>query len=447
MSIALPGTPDYAAAVDVFNLSAPARPAAAATVRTVDEVRAALSYAQSRSLPVRVHTTGHAAAAVRPVTGGLLLRTQLAGAVEVDSVRRVARIPAGTRWGEVVAATSPHGLVAAHGSSGTVGVVGYVLRGGLSCYGRYFGLAANSIRAVELVTADGALHRLDADHDPELFWAVRGGGGGFGVVTAVEVALRPARWVVTGSTFWRVDDPKRLLGDWISWTRQAPPEVTTSIRLLNLPSTPETPSILTGATVVCLEGTILCPGDADLPAARTYAEQLLDPLRSVAEPVLDAWRVCAPESVLEAQLDPADPLPFTGDHMLLGELDAAAVEAFVRAAGPGSGSPLVIAGLRQLGGGYAQPDPAGGVLSHLPASFSYAGSGSPVAGPSLTAIRQHCEVVRQALSPWDTGMTAPSFVESFQQPQRHLSDQQRQAVERIRRRVDPGGRFSGDVSP
>ncbi|MFC7613511.1 FAD-binding protein [Actinokineospora soli] len=125
-------------------------------------------------------------------------------------------------WKDVVAATAPHGLVPPHGSAGTVGVVGYLLRGGISFYGRKVGLAANSLRAVELVTADGELRRVDADNDPELFWAVRGGGGGFGVVTAVEVALFPAATVHTGAAFWPAEHGPALVAAWQDWCRQAP---------------------------------------------------------------------------------------------------------------------------------------------------------------------------------------------------------------------------------
>ncbi|NNJ08473.1 FAD-dependent oxidoreductase, partial [Streptomyces sp. PKU-MA01144] len=154
-AFAAPGTPEYDEAAGVFNLAAPARPGAAVTVRTVDEVRAAVREAGARDLPVRVHTTGHASGARHAVDGGLLVRTRLAGGVVVDARRRIARIPAGTTWGEVVAAAAPFGLTAPHGSAAGVGVVGYLLGGGVSFYGRRTGLAANSVRAVELVTADG----------------------------------------------------------------------------------------------------------------------------------------------------------------------------------------------------------------------------------------------------------------------------------------------------
>src|SRR5438105_3885106 len=146
-SIALPGEPAYKSATEVFNLAAPARPVAAVTARTVDEIRMAISSAASEGLPVRVHATGHAARAVRPMDGSLLIRTALEGQVELDVARRMVRIPAGTRWGKVVEAAAAFGMAVPHGSSSNVGAVGFLLRGGLSFYGRKIGLGVNSIRA------------------------------------------------------------------------------------------------------------------------------------------------------------------------------------------------------------------------------------------------------------------------------------------------------------
>src|SRR5262249_21389449 len=140
-------------------------------------------------------------------------------------------------------------------------------------------------------------------------------------------------------------------------------------------------------------------------------------------------------------------VPFHGDHMLLGELGDAGAEQFLRITGPGSGSPLIIAGLRQLGGAFAVPDPAGGALSHLAASYSYAGSGLPSALSVGQALHDHCAAVRAAMRPWDTGRTVPSFVESFAQPQGHLTAEQIQAVDAVRTRVDPDGLFRGDIAP
>ncbi|WP_433241284.1 FAD-binding oxidoreductase [Streptosporangium sp. CA-135522] len=445
-SIALPGDPAYEAATQVFNLSAPAQPVAAVTAHTIDEIRAAIRYADAEGLAVRVHTTGHASAATRPMRNAVLIRTRMGGGVEIDAQRRLARIPAGTRWGAVVEAAAPHGLTVAHGSSPTVGAVGYLLRGGLSFYGRAVGLAVNGVRAIELVTADGELRRVDASSDPELFWALRGGGGGFGVVTAVEIDLFPAAKVITGAAFWPAVHAERLLSAWRRWTLDAPWEVTTSVRVMNLPPVPGVPPALAAGPVLSVDGAVLSTTQ-DVTVAQQHAEDLLGPLRSVAEPVLDTWQLTAPSAVLQAHMDPSDPVAVIGDHMLLGEIGDDGAAEFLRVTGEGSGSPLVVAGLRQLGGAYAIPDPAGGALDHLEARYSYAGSGVPMGPVTAEALRSHCDRVRAAMKPWDTGRTAPSFVEDFEQPQGHLSPDQIRVVDRVRARIDPSGRFRDDIAP
>jgi FAD/FMN-containing dehydrogenase len=447
MDIALPGDPAYDAATRVFNLAAPAEPAAAVTVRTVEDIRAALRYARDGGLPVCVHTTGHAAGSAGPMGSALLIRTELDGAVEVDTTRRAARIPAGTTWGAVVKATTRHGLVPPHGSAATVGVVGYLLRGGISFYGGVVGLASNSVRAIELVTADGEQRRVDADHDPDLFRALRGGGGGFGVVTAVEVALFPATTVVTGSTFWPAAHAEALLRAWQKWTLDAPDEASTSLRMLNLPPVDEVPPELRGGPVVGVDGVVLATAGGGEALARRQTEDLLAPLRSIAPPLMDTWTVTTPAAVLDTHMDPSDPLPYLGDHLLLRELGDAGAAEYVRVLGADSGSPLVMAGLRQLGGALSRPDPAGGVLNHLDAHYIYSGSSVPAGPVTRERITEHFATVRAALDPWDTGRTAPTFVESHEQPQGHLTAADIDAVDRVRARVDPDGLFRAGISP
>ncbi|MER7012740.1 FAD-binding protein [Saccharopolyspora sp. NPDC000359] len=443
-AVAAPGEPGYAEATRVFNSAAVPEPVAATTVRTLDQVRTAIGWAEEHGWAVRVHSTGHGAGAARPVREAVLIRTEMDGAVIVDPRSRIARVPAGTRWEAVVQAAEPHGLTAAHGSSGGVGVVGYALGGGLSPYGRMVGLAANSVRAVELVTADGRFRRVDAESDPELLWALRGGGGGFGVVTCLEIDLFPVSAVITGAAFWPGALADRLLSAWLSWAADAPAIATTSVRVMNFPDVTDVPVELAGRSTFAVDGVV----HADDPvAARRCADELLRPLRTIGAPLLDTWQEAEPSAVLRAHMDPTGPIPIVGDHMLLGDLDSAGAARLLDVIGEGSGSPLVGAGLRQLGGAYATPPAPGGVLDRLDASYSYAGSGLAADPEAAAALRAHCAEVRRALAPWNTGRVVPSFVEDFARPQRHLSPAQAAEVARVRSRVDPDGLFRDDVSP
>ncbi|MFI6422865.1 FAD-binding protein [Streptomyces sp. NPDC050842] len=447
VTIAHPGQASFAAATAVFNLAAPLRPAAAVTVRTAEHTRAAVRHAVAERLWARPHTSGHASASARPMHDSLLIRTEPSGPVEIDTTTETARVPAGTRWGAVVEAAAAHGLAAAHGTSSTVGVVGYLLRGGISVYGRHTGLAVNTVRAIELVTADGESRRIDAACDPELFWALRGGGGGFGVVTAVEIGLFPAARVITGAAFWPASHGPELFSRWIRWTHHAPRAVTTALRVMNLPAVPGIPPELTGGPVVCLTGTVLAPTDDDPAHARLLADDLLGPLRAVAPTLLDTWSDTAPTAVTASHMDPADPVPVVGDHLLLSALDQDGIDTFLRLLGEGSRSPLVNAELRQLGGALATRAPHGGALSALDADFAFTAGGLAADPAAADMIAAYCAKVRSALAPWDTGWTAPTLVESPDQPQRHLTPDAIARADRVRRRVDPSGIFRHDIPP
>src|SRR5581483_834969 len=187
-----PADADYDDARRAWNLAVEQRPAAVSVARTVDDVQAAIAHARAHGLRVAAQTTGHLSQTLPSLDGTLLLKLDLHdGEIAVDPVARTARIAAGARWGDVVDAVAPYGLAAMHGSSPSVGVIGYLLGGGLSFYGRRHGLAVNHVRAFEVVTPDGVARRADAHRNADLFYALRGGGGGFAIVTAVELGLLP----------------------------------------------------------------------------------------------------------------------------------------------------------------------------------------------------------------------------------------------------------------
>ena len=148
-----------------------------------------------------------------------------------------ARVAAGEVWLNVVGAAAEHGLAALAGSSPDVGVVGYTLGGGLSWLARKYGLAANSVTAVELVTAGGELVRADRENEPDLFWAVRGGGGSFGVVTAIEMELFPISEVFGGMMLFPIERASEVVATWRAWTDGVSEDVTSCARLLWLPPT------------------------------------------------------------------------------------------------------------------------------------------------------------------------------------------------------------------
>jgi FAD binding domain len=447
LSVHMPGTSDYREATAVYNLFAPVQPDEAVIADSVGSVAAAITRARSRGLDVEVISTGHASSMADQMSGALLVRTVPSGPVEVDPQTHRARIPAGTRWGAVAEAAAQYGLGAMHGSSPDVGAVGYLLRGGLSFYGRRFGLAVNSLRAVELVAAEGQLHRIDTDHDPSLFWAVRGGGGGFGVVTAVEIELFDAAGVWTGADWWPVSEAGPLLDAWAGWTRTAPREVTTSFRILRLPPLPGVPEALTRGPVVCLDGVALATTSAEVPDVSVKVDELLGRMRAVATPLLATWRAATTLDVPQTHMDPSDPLPAVGDHMVLGDLDEDGQQAFLSSADAASQSPLIFSELRQLGGALADAVADGGAVNHLKGAYCYYALAVPADEGQAVPMRRYLARARAALAPWDTGSVVPNFVEDRDNPGRWMDEERAAFVDLVRRGIDPDGLFRRGVWP
>jgi hypothetical protein len=447
LAVHMPGTPGYREATAVYNLFAPVQPDEAVIADSAGSVAAAITAAQSRGLDVEVISTGHASSMADQMGGALLVRTVPSGPVEVDLRTRRARIPAGTRWGAVAEAAARYGLGALHGSSPDVGAVGYLLRGGLSFYGRRFGLAVNSLRAVELVAADGQLHHVDTDHDPALFWAIRGGGGGFGVVTAVEIELFDTAGVWTGADWWPVSEAGPLLDAWAGWTRTAPREVTTSFRILRLPPLPGVPEPLTHGPVVCVDGAALATSSAEVPDVAAKVDDLLGRMRAVATPLLATWRAATTLDVPQTHMDPPDPLPAVGDHMVLGDLDEDGQQAFLSTADAASQSPLAFSELRQLGGAFADAVADGGAVNHLEGAYCYYALAVPADEGQAAAMRRYLAQARTALASWDTGSVVPNFVEDRGNPGRWMDDERAAFVDLVRRGIDPDGLFRRGVWP
>jgi FAD/FMN-containing dehydrogenase len=255
--------------------------------------------------------TGHNAGPLGSLDHVILLRTDRLRGVEIDPERRIARVLAGSRWEEVVPAASELGLAALHGSTPDVSVAGYTLGGGVGWYARKLGLAANSVTAIELVTADGRLRRADREHNPELFWALRGGGN-FGVVTAVEFQLYDIPEVYAGTMFFPWERSAEVLRTWLGWTRTAPEEVTSVGRILQFPPLPEIPEPLRGQSFVVLE--LVFASD------KAAGDELTEPLRAL-RPVMDTIGMVPPAGIAELHMDPRDPMPYVGHGQLLGTLD------------------------------------------------------------------------------------------------------------------------------
>src|SRR6185437_2311265 len=338
-TIVVPGDDDWNDARRAWNLAVDQQPAAVALPETAADVAAIVRTAAGLGLRVAAQTTGHNAAplAHAPLDDTILLRTSAMRAVAIDAGNRRARVEAGAIWADVVEPAARVGLAALAGSAADVGVAGYVLGGGLSWLARAKGLAANHVLAFEVVTADGERRTVDAEHDAELFWALRGGGGDFAVVTAIYLRLFPITAVQAGALLWPAERAEAVLAAWRQWTQTAPDEITSVGRILHLPPMPELPPHLAGRSLVAIEAVSLL--DADLTAA------LLAPLRALA-PEIDTVRETPMSDLHLLHMDPPGPVPGMGDGILLETVDAEALGAMIEAAGAGSGTALLSMELR-----------------------------------------------------------------------------------------------------
>src|SRR4051794_9182078 len=201
-AVALPGDGGYDAARSAFNLGLDQRPAAVAYPADASEVAALARCARAAAPRAAAPSTGHNPRPPGDLRATGLIKTAGLQGVEGDPGRRRARAGAGGLWGPVVDAGAPQGLYPLQAASPSGGIVGSWLGGGMGWIARSHGLQANSLTAIELVTADGELVRTDRDNDPELFWALRGGGGNFGIVTALEFRVYPVREAYAGMLIW-----------------------------------------------------------------------------------------------------------------------------------------------------------------------------------------------------------------------------------------------------
>lgn len=417
-AVHLPGDPGYDAARAPWNVAVDQRPAVVAYPADPAEVAEVLLAARSAGLRVAAQGTGHNAAPLDALDDVVLLRTAAMKGVRIDPVTRIMRVEAGVLWQDAVEVAADHDLATLHGSSPDVGVVGYSLGGGIGWYARRLGLQANSVTAVEVVTADGHLLRADREHETDLFWALRGGGGCFGVVTALEFRVYPLAAPYAGILVWDATEAARVLHRWAEWAPGAPDAVTTALRLLAVPPVHEMPEAFRGRTILMIDGAVLAdPQDA---------QAMLEPLTEL-RPETCTFAAVPPHTLTRLHMEPEGPTPGVSHSSMLTSLPPAGVDALLEVAGPDSGTSLLLsAELRQLGGALGRPHPGAGALPQLEGQFAlFSGT---LAFDAEAAVRGDAEARRtvDALAPWSGGY--------------HLNRAE-DRLRSIRAAVDPDGLF------
>ncbi len=389
----------YGAALAGFNLAVHHEPDVVVMANSADHVAAAVRVARRAGWKVNALGAGHGVLAAQ--RDGMAINTRGLAGVEIDPDERVARVGAGTRWQDVLDAAAPFGLAPLAGSSPLVGVVGYVLGGGLGPVARTFGYAADHVQGIELVDGTGQTRWVDADNDPELFWALRGGKVGLGIVTAVTIDLMPVPSLYAGGLYFAASDLPRVLHEWLDWGRVIPETVSTSVSILRLPPLPELPEPLRGQLVLHVRFAHV-GDDAD-------GERLVAPMRATARPIVDTISSMPYSSLAQIHNDPATPMPYTEGGALLSHLDHEGLDELIARVGPTADVPLVAVELRQLGGALAREASVPNAVPGRSAAFTLHVIGAPVPELLDTVLPGLIQSTLDAMTPWLAVEGPPNF--------------------------------------
>ncbi|MFJ3672542.1 FAD-binding protein [Streptomyces sp. NPDC090106] len=395
-----PGSAEYEAECATYNLVCGLRPAVVVGATGESDVMEAVRFAARHGMPVAVKSAAHQI--VSAAEGGLLITTQRMKGIIVDAQQRTVRAQAGVRWTEVLPRTAEFGLAPVVGSAPNVGVVGYTLGGGQSpLLGRTHGYAADHVRWLNVVTADGEPRRVTPDREPDLFWALLGGKGNFGVVTEIEFEVFPVSRFYGGGIYFPGEHLAAVLDAWRAWLPTVGEEMTSSIGIQRLPDLPVLPEPLRGAFVVHLRIGYL--------GSSADGAELIAPLRAAAPALIDLVGEKPFTSIGEIHRDPVDPMPYFDRSLCLEEFSEKTARTLVELTGPESGCILANLEIRALGGAFdREPRFPNSVPSR---GLPFVVFGFAVGAPEHTEqLRADLTRVMDGLAPWAAGRNMVNFL-------------------------------------
>ncbi|HEY8589108.1 MAG TPA: FAD-binding oxidoreductase [Naasia sp.] len=436
----LPGSADYAAELAAFNPNVRHQPDAVVAARTPLDVAAAIAVASGHGVDVIPLGLGHGV--LRDADGGIAISTRGLASVRLDLENRTARVGAGTSWAEVLETVTPHGLAPLCGSAPGVGVIGYVLGGGMGPIARSHGFAADHVQSIEIVTpADGYIVATPEQHS-DLFWGLRGGGKlGFGVVVAVTLDLFPIETLYGGGMFFAAEDAKAVLDAWAVWSRDLPLCVSTSVAMVRVPPLPELPEPIRGKFVLHLRF-------ADLDTADD-AEARLAAIRSVATPLIDYIGEMPYAAIGAIHQDPVVGTPVTEGGVTLSALPQEAVDALWAVAGDAAEVPLLAVELRLLGGKVGEAPLDANAVGGRDGAYSLFVVSAPIPELLETVLPQVIGGVFSAVEEWHATELLTNFVGRANGPdalRRSWSPEVLQRLESIRDAADPDGIFAAKTA-
>lgn len=426
----------YDAARQVWNLAVEQHPAVIVIAQSAEDIAEAVLFANANDLEIAVKAAGHGT--IREANGSLLIVTTQMVDVQIDAEARTAWISAGTKWGPVLEKAQAVGLAPMLGSSPDVGAVGYTLGGGMGWLARHYGLSVDNVNYFEVVTAQGEIVTASATENSDLFWALRGGGGNFAVVTGMEVRLAPVTDVYAGNLYYPAGLAKEVFARFENWVADAPDELTSSVVLMNFPPIPQLPEFMRGQSFVMVRGCY---------SGRVEdGETLVKYWRDWQTPVVDDFKVIPFSQAATISNDPVDPTPGQSSGAWLKDLSPETADTLIQFTLPQGAPPkLILAEVRHAGGKIAKIDPSSAAYSNRDAQFSLQVVGFTPTPQSVIDTREHMANLKQALEPHMHGGVYLNFLEGAearQRTQQGFSAGNFKRLQDIKARYDPQNRFN-----
>lgn len=396
--VLVPGDDGFADEVLAYNRAVVHRPDLVVGATSTQDVVEAVRWAAMQRLPLSVQATGHGAR--RPVTSGVMVTTSRITGVAVDAETAVATIGAGSAWTDVVTAADPEGLTPVGGASTHVGVVGYLLGGGLGPLARSHGFSSDRIESLTVVTGTSEVVEASATEAPDLFWALQGGWSGLGVVTQVRLHLASVPELYAGSLMFDTEDIPAVLRGWLDWTARADGVTTTSAAIVRFPALEMVPPPLRGRTLLSLR--FARPGDAE------SGVEAAAPLRELAPVMVDDLDVLPAAQAERIHGDRVAPAPSWTRGLMLATSDDDLSTTLLEHAGPGQDFPFLAVELRHVAGATARDVRGGSAVAGRGAAFVLGVLG---VDPTTfeTELPAAAESFFAALAPWAADEMNPNF--------------------------------------
>jgi FAD/FMN-containing dehydrogenase len=401
------------------------------------DVIAAVNYANAIEVPITVQSTGHGQP--KRCSGGVLVHTAKFNSIQIDASSKTARVGAGTCWMDVINAAYPHGLAPVSGSAPNVGVVGYIMGGGYGITSRKHGLAIDNVREFRIVTPSPDVKVASPNENAELFFAVLGGGGSFGVLTEMTIGLHDHSEVYGGSVMFDASLAAKVYEAYAKWAPALPDEVASAIHLMAFPPLPFVPEFLhrrsMAIVIACVCGSL------------DKAEEWLRPMRSIEGAEFDSFRRMPYTESGSIFQDPVDPLPVNGRGMLLSDFTHETAGTFLKAIGQMSQSPNLMIQLRHLGGAISRNgDPRSCILRNRRAKFLTYFLGVPTPDNPPDRIAAHAESVFEAIKPWVLSRGPLNWLGEGTVPGSMIravfAEDEYERIRSVKEGVDPDNRFS-----